>query len=84
VWAILGDELALEEGSRDIVAAELNEGQEVVLDGVGDDRVDGEEEEMMVTGGGVGGGVAGSTGGVLFKGAESDRHALEGVVRKEL
>jgi len=48
--------LALEEGSRDIVAAELNKEQVVVLDGVGYDGGDGEEEKMVVTGGGVGGG----------------------------
>jgi len=52
-----------------------------VLDGVGDDRGDGEKEEMMVTGEGLGGGVAGGTGGVMFHGAEAGRHALEGVVR---
>jgi len=68
-WAILRRELPLEEGSRDIVAAKLNKGQVVVLDGVGNDGGDGEEEEMVVTGGGVGGGVAGGTGGVLFHGA---------------
>ena len=83
-WAILWRELALEEGSRDIVAAELNKGQVVVLDGVGDNGGDCEEEEMVVTGGSVGGRVNCGAGGVLFHGAEASCHALEGVVREEL
>ena len=55
-----------------------------VLDGVGDDGVDGEEEEMVISTGGVGGGIASSAGGILFHGAEAGCHAFEGVVGKEL
>jgi hypothetical protein len=40
-WAILGSELALKQSAGDIIAMELDEGQ--------DDGVDGEEEEMVVT-----------------------------------
>ncbi len=83
-WAILGSELALEESAGDIVAAELDEGQVAVLDCVGDDGVDGKEEEMVISGGGVGGGIVDGAGGVLFHGAETGSHALEGVIREEL
>jgi len=83
-WAILGSELALEESAGDIVAAELDEGQVSVLDCVGDDGVDGEEEEMVISSGGVGGGIVDGAGGVLFHGAETGSHALEGVIREEL
>ena len=83
-WAILGSELALEESAGDIVAAELDEGQVAVLDCIGDDGVDGEEEEMVISSGGVGGGIADGAGGVLFHGAETGSHTLEGVIREEL
>jgi hypothetical protein len=83
-WAILGSELALEESAWDIVATELDEGQVSVLDGIGDDGVDSEEEEMVISSGSVGGGIAGSAGGILFHGAEAGSHALEGVIREEL
>jgi hypothetical protein len=56
-WAILGNELALKESAGDIVATELDEGQVSVLDGVG------EEEEMVISSGGLGGGIA-SIGGL--------------------
>ena len=77
-------ELALEESAGDIVATELDEGQVAVLDGVGDDGVDGEEEEMVISSGGVGGGIVDGAGGVLFHSAEAGSHALEGVIREEL
>ena len=83
-WAILGSELALEESAGDIVAAELNEGQVAILDCVGDDGVDGEEEEMVISSGSVGGGIVGGAGGILFHGAETGSHALEGVIWEEL
>jgi len=83
-WAILRSELALEESAGDIVAAELDEGQVSVLDCVSDDGVDGEEEEMVISSGGVGGGIVDGAGGVLFHGAETGSHALEGVIREEL
>ena len=62
----------MKESIGDIIATELDEGQVSVLDGVGDDGVDGEEEEMMVFSGGVGVRIAGSAEGVLFHGAEAD------------
>jgi len=65
-WAILGNELALKESAGDIVATELDEGQVSVLDGVGDDGVDGEKKEMVISSGGVGGRIVGSAGGILF------------------
>ena len=74
----------MKECAGDIVATELDEGQVSVLDGVGDDGVDGEKEEMVISSGGIGGGIAGSAGGILFHGAETGSHALEGVIRKEL
>jgi hypothetical protein len=83
-WAILGSELALEESAWDIIATELDEGQVSVLDGISDDGVDGEEEEVVISSGGVGGGIVDGAGGVLFHGAETGRHALEGVIREEL
>ncbi len=43
----MGSELALKESTGDVVATELDEGQVSVLDGDGDDGVDGEEEEMV-------------------------------------
>ncbi len=83
-WAILMSELALEESAGDIVAAELYEGQVSILDCVGDDGVDGEEEEMVISSGSVGGGIVDGAGGVLFHGAETGSHALKGVIREEL
>jgi hypothetical protein len=80
-WAILRSELALKESAGDIIATELDEGQVSVLDGVGDDGVDGEEEEMVISSGGVGGWVPSCVGGILFHGG---CHELEGVVGKEL
>ncbi len=44
----MGSELALKESSGDVVATELDEGPVSVLDGDGDDGVDGEEEEMVI------------------------------------
>jgi len=44
----LGSELALKESTGDVVATELDEGQVSVLDGDGNDGVDGEEEEMVI------------------------------------
>ena len=82
-WAILGSELALEESTGDIIATELDEGQVSVLDGISDDRVDGEEEEMVISSGGVGGGIVDGAGGILFHSAETGSHALEGEIREE-
>jgi len=53
-WAILGSELTLEEGAGDIVATEFDEGQVSILDSIGDDGVDSEEEEMVISSCGVG------------------------------
>ena len=83
-WAILGSELALEENAGDIITTELDEGQVSVLDGISDDGVNGEEEEMVISSGGVGGGMVDGAGGVLFHSAETDSHAHEGVIREEL
>ena len=74
----------MKEGTGNVVATEFDEGQVSVHDGVGDDGVDGEEEEMVISSGGIGGGIAGSAGGILFHGAETGSHALEGVIGKEL
>ena len=48
-------------------------GTSIRSDGVGDDGVGGEEEEMVI-----------SSRGIQFHGAEAGCHALEGVVGKEL
>ena len=50
----------MKESTGNVVATELDEGQVSVPDGVGDDGVDGEEEEMVISSGGIGGGIAGS------------------------
>ena len=83
-WEILGSELALEESAGDIISTELDEGQVSVLDDISDDRVNGEEEEMVISSGGVGDGIVDGAGGVLFHSAETGCHALEGVIREEL
>jgi len=83
-WAILRSELALKESAGDIIATELDEGQVSVLDSVGDDGVDSEEEEIVIRiagSDGVGGRIAGSAGGILFHGTEAGSDALEGVIR---
>ena len=53
--------------SWDIIATELDEGQVSILDGISDDGVDGEEEEMVISSGGVGGGIVDGAGGVCSR-----------------
>ena len=75
----------LKEGSWNVVALEFVLVLVATLDGGCEDGVDGEQEEVMVTGGGI----RGRGRGVRrrrshFHGAEAGGHSLEAVVWEEL
>jgi hypothetical protein len=82
--AVVGDgQLALEEGSRDIVSLELELVAEAALDSCSDDSVEGEEEEVVIAGSGVGSlSISGRRGS--FHSAEASGHSLEAMVWEEL
>ncbi len=82
--AIVGDgQFALEEDCRDIVSHELEVVAESAVDGGGENSVEGEEVEVVISCGGVGDlGVSG--GRSSFHSSETDSHSLEAVVWEEL
>jgi hypothetical protein len=75
--AVVGDgQLALEEGSRDIVSLELELVAEAALDSCSDDSVEGEEEEVVISCSGVGSlSISGRRSS--FHSAEAGREELE-------
>ena len=73
----------LKEGSWNVVALELDFVLVASLDGSGEDGVDGEEEEVVITSGGIRGRCIRGRGS-HFHGAEAGGHSLEAVVREEL
>ena len=78
-----GAQFALEEGSRDIIAHVLELVAESALDGGGEDSVESEEEEMVISCHGIGSlSISGRRSS--FHSAETGGHSLEAVVREEL
>ena len=73
----------LKEGGWDVVALEFDFVLVASLNGSGEDGVDGEEEEVVVTGGGIRGRCIGR-GRSHFHSAEAGGHPLEAVVWEEL
>ena len=76
-------QLDLKEGSWNVVALEFDFFLVASLDGSGEDGVDGEEEEVVITSGGIRGRCIRGRGS-HFHGAEAGGHSLEAVVREEL
>ena len=81
---VVGDrQLALEEGSGDVVSLEFELVAESTLDSRGEDCVEGEEEEMVISCSCVGSlGISGRRSS--FHGAKAGGHSLEAVVWEEL
>ncbi len=82
--AVVGTgQLALEEGSRDIVSLELELVAEAALDSCGEDSVEGEEKEVVISCSGVGSlSISGRRSS--FHSAEAGGHSLEAMVWEEL
>jgi hypothetical protein len=82
--AVEGDrEQDLKEGGWDVVALEFNFVLIASLDGGGEDGVDGQQEEVMVTSSGIRGRCVRRRRS-HFHGAEASGHSLEAVVGEEL
>ena len=77
------DVIPLKEGGWDVVALEFDFVLVASLNGSGEDGIDGEEEEVMITGGGIRGCCIGR-GRSHFHSAEAGGHPLEAVVWEEL
>ncbi len=75
-------EQTLEEGGWNVIALEFYFVFVAALDGGCEDGVDGEQEEMMVTSGGIRGCCVRRRRS-HFHGAEASRHSLEAVIGEE-
>ena len=73
----------MDEGSREIISHELELVTESALDGGCEDCVEGEEEEVVISCGGVGS-LSVSGGRSSFHSAEAGGHSLEVVVWEEI
>ena len=76
-------ERTLEEGCGNIITLEFELVTEPSLDGGSKDSIHSEQEEMMITGSSVSG-LSVSRWRIGIHGADSSRHSLKGVIRKEL